>query len=123
MIGSQTKELCVNGTGSSKTENPSPLAIAKGRKEDLEKQIQEVDRLITLLEKNPDIEELLKLSRRYVWDKGERMNTLLILLMGYCAGRADHYHKKAKENWEVFKKGFRKGYNSDWIHYNEVGAS
>ena len=46
--------------------NPSPLAIARQRKELLEEQLKEVDRLIKLLESNPEIEELLKLSRRYI---------------------------------------------------------
>lgn len=41
--------------------------------------------------------------------KGERMNTLLILLLGYCAGRSDHYHKKARRYWEEFRNGYQRG--------------
>ena len=49
-----------------KIQNPSPLEIAKQRKQSLEEQLKEVDRLIKLLESNPEMEELLKLSRRYI---------------------------------------------------------
>jgi hypothetical protein len=37
------------------------------------------------------------------------MNTLLILIMGYCIGRSDHYHEKARENWDLFRDAFNKG--------------
>lgn len=37
------------------------------------------------------------------------MNTLLILLIGYCAGRSDHFHKTAKQIRDDFMSGFNAG--------------
>jgi len=45
---------------------PSPLEKARRTKKQLMQQMEDVDRLIALLEKNPEIEELLKLSRRFL---------------------------------------------------------
>ncbi len=62
----QGNSLCDTVASSVGLNNPSPLALAKQGKESLKSQSDEIDRLINLLENNPEIEELLKLSRRYL---------------------------------------------------------
>ena len=37
------------------------------------------------------------------------MNTFLILLLGYVAGRSETFHKKAREYWQDFSDGYNEG--------------